>query len=137
MKGVGLQCAQCLGIGMENFFVAEEMLPSGFAYPLEYINLVELGLVDFSAWNFITASRASDLLKHFRGRYRQTYVPFAEQRGSDDIACWVPGSAQVFVIEYLAVDGEEVMRTDDTFLAWLASAAYEMVEHFEAEVRFR
>lgn len=121
---------------MTEFYSSEAVRPAGFTYPPEFTSIIELGLVDFAVWNFIPGKRADQIIQHLSGTYKESYVPFAEQRGSDDLACWVPGSDKVYIIEYSAVDGEEIMNVHETFWSWFTSATSEMIEHLKSEIEY-
>ncbi len=101
-----------------------------FQYPASYIKAMELNLVDFDFWYFMTKeqvfTRINGLMKRYPSR---RLVPFARRDDSDDIACFEVGKEyKVQIIHDFASEGYEQQGEYDRFWDWMKSALDELIE---------
>jgi len=115
----------------------ERQLPSGFAYPFEFLWTVNHGLLNFPPWSILSGELLNDHVEGLRTRYPDKLrIPFARRQDNDDVACW-DGESQwlVRVIHDFASPGWEVASEPMTFLDWLRGAFDEYLEWTEDEGR--
>lgn len=119
------------GFMSENYFYTKVLLPDGFRYPLEYIDLVHKGeLQSLSPWWFLGkkpefAELCFNVINEKLGG-EKILVPFAKTDDDGDIACFdgndTSGSPRIYFDT-----GEENMRgvnwderySIDSFSNWL------------------
>lgn len=76
-------------------------LPEGFAYPPEFLRVVELGLTDLEPWWIIDGDLLRSGMRLLASAYpTRRLVLFAKRQDNDDVACWdldtaCPGFADV------------------------------------------
>jgi hypothetical protein len=115
----------------ESGFVEEGVLdradlPDGFAYPSEFLRLIDVGVLYLDPWEVLTgealALRHEGLATRFPGR---VLVPFARREDNDDIACFemVEGSQEVVRIHDFATPGWERRHQYANFREWFHEAA--------------
>lgn len=106
-------------------------LPAEFAYPAEFLRIVDRGLVDLEPWEIL---RREDLLVRHHGlrtRYpKRRVVPFAHRTDRDDVACWdleVDLDGRVTVLGDFEVPGFEQGEVYATFYAWFQAAVEDFI----------
>ncbi|MEU5418963.1 hypothetical protein ACH4UT_31885 [Streptomyces sp. NPDC020799] len=104
-------------------------LPSGFAYPEEFLRAVESGLVGLDPWWLLEGeglrARVSGLCERFPER---RLVPFARREDNDDVACWDLDSGTVRVIHDFTTPERVNRREFATFYEWLRAALEDFIE---------
>lgn len=113
---------------MELFNIKE--IYRDFQYPASFVKAVELNLLDFEFWYFMTneqvATRINGLMKRYPNR---KLVPFARRDDSDDIACFEIGKEpKVEIIHDFASEGYEQRGEYDCFWNWMKAAVEELIE---------
>jgi hypothetical protein len=114
-------------------------LPTGFAYPPEFVRTVELGVLNLEPWWILTGERLKERFVGLQERYpAQGYVPFAERQDNDDVACWRAAPPEVVIVHDNASPGWEHRdgRGFPTFHAWLRAAIEEFIEWGEMDVAY-
>ncbi|MBE1876627.1 hypothetical protein [Myceligenerans pegani] len=108
-------------------------LPHGFAYPREFVRVVELGIVDLEPWRILAGERLARRATGVRDRYpSRVLVPFAERIDNDDVACWdVDRGAPVVIVHDLASPGWEHVAEFADFYDWLRQAVEDLIEYDE------
>ena len=105
-------------------------LPEGFAYPPEFIRVVELGLIDLEPWHVLEGGQLRERFRGLAERYpARTLVPFACRQDNDDVACWDLGigeGAVVIVHDYASPGWESRGRFAD-FSGWLRQAIEDLI----------
>lgn len=112
---------------MELFNIKE--IYRDFQYPASFVKAVELNLLDFEFWYFMTneqvATRINGLMKRYPNR---KLVPFARRDDSDDIACFEVGKVpKVEIIHDFASEGYEQRGEYDCFWDWMRAAVEELI----------
>lgn len=104
-----------------------------FQYPLEFIKIVNLNLIDFDMWYLMSNEQVDIRIKGLRSRYpSRKLVPFARRDDNDDIACFEVGKGNnVQIIHDFASEGFEQRKEYECFWEWFKDAIDEMI----AEVR--
>lgn len=106
-----------------------EDLPSGFAYPHQYVRIVELGLISLEPWWLLEGEVLRRRSVGLRERYPdRELVPFASRQDRDDVACWDGQPDRVVVIHDFASPGWEVAGEFEDFNAWLRQAIEDLIE---------
>jgi hypothetical protein len=106
-------------------------LPDGFTYPLEFIRVVELGLIELEPWRIMGGDDLRLRVEGLRRRYPEhQYIPFARRINNDDVACWDASSerARVQIIHDFASAGWEHEETLPDFNQWLRQAVEDFIE---------
>lgn len=114
----------------------QEFLDNEFAYPEEYLKVIELNLCDFEYWYMFSEENALKRLNGLKKRYpERQLIPFARRDDSDDIACFEVGdSIKVQLIHDFASSGFEQKRTYRDFWEWFLEAVNELVQNFESDL---
>lgn len=74
-------------------------LPPHFAYPMEFLRVVDLGLTKLEPWWIIEGELLRDRHRGINHRYpTRDVVVFAVRQDRDDVACFDTESDRVFVI---------------------------------------
>ena len=104
-------------------------LPEEFAYPPEFVRIVELGLTELEPWWIMSGDLLRERYVGMAQRYpARVLVPFARRQDNDDVACWdVDRQALVLVHDY-ATPGYEQRREFPDFYAWLRQAVEDLIE---------
>jgi hypothetical protein len=108
-----------------------EDLPPGFAYPPEFLRVVELGLTRLEPWWIIDGELLRTGQRLLVSAYpARQLVLFAKREDNDDVACWDLATAGVAVVHVGAAPGQEDRgpRLAD-FDAWLRQAIEDLIEH--------
>lgn len=113
---------------MELFNIKE--IYRDFQYPASFVKAVELNLLDFEFWYFMTneqvLTRINGLMKRYPNR---KLVPFARRDDSDDIACFEVGKEpKVQIIHDFASEGYEQRGEYEGFWDWMRVAVDELIE---------
>ena len=108
----------------------ESELPSWFAYPHQYLRLVEQGVVNLTPWHIIGGSEALSRLSGLQNRYPgRDLVPFAVRQDNDLVACWEKSAPErVFVIKDFASEGWESISDYNSFWDWFRRACEDMID---------
>jgi hypothetical protein len=113
---------------MENL-LSENDLPRGFAYPREFVRVVELGLTKLEPWWILSGDllqqRNAELAERFPAR---TVVLFARREDNDDIACWDTQSGSVVLLHDYSTPGYEFREELADFNSWLRRAIEDLIE---------
>ena len=106
---------------------------SEYVYPVEYIKILELNLVDFDMWYLMSNEQVDIRIKGLKARYpSRNLIPFARRDDNDDIACFEVGKGNcVQIIHDFAGEGFEQRREYDCFWDWLRDAIDEMIAGVE------
>jgi hypothetical protein len=114
--------------------ITSEDLPAGFSYPVSFLRIVGLGLVDLEPWFILDGEGLYERYRGLQERYQaRELVPFARWQDNDDVACWDGGEgSKVLVIHDFADPGWELRRVLPSFYAWLRQAVEDLIE-FEPE----
>ncbi len=104
-------------------------LPPGFAYPPDYLRVVELGLTDLEPWRIIEGRILfgiyTDLADTFPG---ERLVPFARFEENDDVVCWHPATGKIVTVD----PRDKLWYNDqnyDSFWAWFRQAIEDMIAY--------
>lgn len=102
-------------------------LPSWFAYPSDFLQEVQSGLLDIGPWQILLGKwlrvRHDGLKKRFPDR---SLVPFARRLDNDDVACWDrDASGGVCVVHDFSAPGWERRAEYGSFAAWHQAARAE------------
>jgi hypothetical protein len=98
-------------------------LPDGFAYPPEFVRVVELGLVNPEPWWIFGGEPLRQRLRGLAKRYpERTLIPFAKREDNDDIACWEGKLPRVVVVHDYASSGWAERAEYPDFNAWFRQA---------------
>ena len=108
----------------------QQDLPKTFAYPDEFIKIVNQGLLDFEPWIIMSGeylkSRYDGLKKRFNSRI---LVPFARRLDNDDIACWdMESPGKIFIVHDFASEGWEQKKVYESFWEWFKTIIDDMIE---------
>ena len=103
-------------------------LPDGFAYPAEFLRVVDLGLVNLEPWSILEGDalreRHIGLLRRYPAR---RLVPSARREDNDDIACWERSHGQIVVIHDFASPGFENRHEFPDFWSWFRTAIEDFI----------
>ena len=103
-------------------------LPPGFAYPREFLRVVELGLVNLEPWWIFDGAPLRDRVAGLRTRFPdRVLVPFARREDNDDVACWASAPPRVVVIHDFASPGFEDRGGFADFNGWLRQAVEDLI----------
>ncbi len=113
---------------MEIFNIKEIYMD--FQYPASFVKAIELNLLDFEFWYFLTneqvLTRIDGLMKRYPNR---KLVPFARRDDNDDIACFEVGKEpKVQIIHDFASEGYEQKCEYDDFWDWMKVAIDELIK---------
>lgn len=113
---------------MELFNIKE--IYRDFQYPSSFVKAVELNLLDFEFWYFMTNEQVSTRINGLMKRYpNRKLVPFARRDDSDDIACFEVGKEpKVQIIHDFASEGYEQRGEYEGFWDWMKMAVDELIE---------
>lgn len=112
----------------EVLLTAQE-LPSGFAYPPEFLRAVEAGLLELEPWWVLTGDMLRAQVAGMRERYpERRLVPFARRQDNDDVACWDLVSGKVAIVHDYASPGWESRGNFEDFTAWLHGAIDDLLD---------
>lgn len=113
---------------MELFNIKE--IYRDFQYPASFVKAVELNLLDFEFWYFMTNEQVSTRINGLMKRYPdRKLVPFARRDDSDDIACFEVGKEpKVQIIHDFASEGYEQRGEYAGFWDWMKVAVDELIE---------
>ena len=107
-------------------------LPSGFEFPVGYLELLQSGLPDIEPWWWLAPHKDSSIYwKETLGKQfpQRMLVPFAKDGGSDDVACFEGGSQgeqpKVLIIHSFCTPGWEHRGEFENFSEWLKHACAE------------
>ncbi|MCM1253454.1 MAG: hypothetical protein NC321_11585 [Clostridium sp.] len=102
---------------------------SDYTYPVEFVKMVELNLIDFEMWYFMSNEQVDIRIRGLRTRYpSRKLVPFARRDDNDDIACFEVGKGNsVQIIHDFASEGFEQRREYKCFWDWFRDAIEEMI----------
>lgn len=102
---------------------------SDYIYPVEFVKIVELNLVDFEIWYLMSNEQIDIRIKGLKSRYPgRNLIPFARRDDSDDIACFEVGKGnRVQVIHDFAGEGFEQRKEYECFWDWFMEAIDEMI----------
>ncbi|SEP45255.1 hypothetical protein [Amycolatopsis saalfeldensis] len=106
-------------------------LPANFAYPPEFLRVVELGLTRLEPWWIIDGTLLRTLVHGLVSAYpSRRLVLFAKREDRDDVACWDLDLGDVAVVHMGAAVGWEQRgpRFPD-FNSWLLQAVKDLIEH--------
>ncbi len=103
-------------------------LPPGFAYPHEFLRVVDLGLVNLEPWWIFDGAPLRDRVVGLRKRFPdRVLVPFARREDNDDVACWEGAPPRVVVIHDFASPGFEDRGGFADFNDWLRQAIEDLI----------
>jgi hypothetical protein len=103
-------------------------VPPGFAYPPEFLRVVELGLVNLEPWWIFDGAPLRDRVAGLRVRFPdRVLVPFARREDNDDVACWESAPPRVVVIHDFASPGFENRGGFADFNGWLRQAIEDLI----------
>ncbi|WP_301130555.1 hypothetical protein [Streptomyces cacaoi] len=115
--------------------LSESELPDGFAYPPEFLRVVELGLTDLEPWWIFDGQQLRTRMSGLKSRYpERNLVPFARREDNDDVACWDITEGNVAVIHDFSSSGRELRQRYPDFNAWLRQAIEDLIEHGDTDV---
>ncbi|MFI9505662.1 hypothetical protein [Nocardia sp. NPDC052566] len=104
-------------------------LPSKFAYPHEFLRIVDLGLLDIEPWQILQGDllrmRHIGIGERYPGR---TLIPFAARQDNDDVACWEGDAWGVVIVHDFAEPGWEARESYKNFYDWLRRAVDDLIE---------
>jgi len=105
-------------------------LPNGFAYPKEFLRVVELGLTNLEPWWVLEGSLLRERHRDLATRYpSHLLVPFPRRQDNDDVACWeVLGGYEVVVVHDFASPGWERRGKFSNFYGWFRQAVEDLIE---------
>jgi hypothetical protein len=104
-------------------------LPDGFAYPAEFLRVVELGLMDLEPWYIFEGDDLRLRVAGLRKRYARSLVPFARRQDNDDIAVWdLDAAGTVAIVHDFASPGWEQRARLGSFRDWLHRAIDDLIE---------
>ena len=91
-----------------------------FIYPSNYLNLLELNLIDYEEWFFLNPTQVAIRIEGLQQRYpHRKLIPFARREDNDDIACFEVGKKDsVQIIHDFASEGYEQKKQYDKFIDW-------------------
>lgn len=109
-----------------------------FCYPESFVKVMDLNLVDFDLWYFMSEDMEIKRLNGLIERYpKRKLIPFAKRDDCDDIACFEIGQGEkVQIIHDYSMEGYEQKRTYNDFWEWLKDAINEMIEYNREEERY-
>jgi hypothetical protein len=111
--------------------LTDEELPPDFAYPPEFLRIVERGLTNLEPWWIIDGELLRNLMRGLASAYpSRRLVLFAKREDCDDMACWDLVVGDVAVVHAGATAGWEQRgaRFPD-FNSWLLQAVKDLIEH--------
>jgi len=110
--------------------LSREALPKGFAYPREFLRVIELGLTNLEPWHLLDGDLLVQRYGGMANRYpNRRLVPFARRQDNDDVACWdADQPKQVLIIHDLAESDWAQRKVFDGFYAWLRQAVDDLIE---------
>ncbi len=102
---------------------------TGFQYPVSFVKAIELNLLDFEFWYFMSNEqvlmRINGLMKRYPNR---KLIPFAKRDDNDDIACFEVGKEpKVQIIHDFASEGYEQRGEYANFWSWMKAAVDELI----------
>lgn len=102
---------------------------NGFEYPAEFVKVLNLNLIDFEFWYFMTCEQTDIRIKGLQSRYSiRKLIPFARRDDCDDVACFeVRKSNRVQIIHDFADEGYEQRKEYECFWDWFKAAVDEMI----------
>ncbi len=100
-----------------------------FSFPLSYLKIVGLGMIDFENWFLLSNELVKSRFQSLKERYKnRNLIPFAGRYDSDDIACFeIDQDERVFIVHDYAEEGWERRQEFDTFWNWFISAIKELI----------
>lgn len=101
-----------------------EELPEWFAYPDDFVRLLNSGITDIGPWQILQGQwlrvRCEGLKKRFPDR---NLIPFARRLDSDDVACWDKRQPiSVYIVHDFCAPGWEDRAEFGSFQAWYLAA---------------
>jgi hypothetical protein len=103
-------------------------LPAGFAYPGEFLRIVDLGLLRLEPWWIIEGQVLRDRYAGLKARYpTRQLVPFAVRQDRDDVASFDADARNVAIIHDYADAGWEKRTEFRDFNSWLRHAFEELI----------
>ena len=103
-------------------------LPEGFAYPREFLRVMELGLLDLDPWWIVNGKLLRVLNASIQRLYpRRKLVLFAKRQDNDDVACFDLDSGRVAIVHAFASPGWERRAEFSDFRAWLHQAIDDLI----------
>ncbi|MCR1000739.1 SMI1/KNR4 family protein [Serratia rubidaea] len=122
---------------MAYYLYSKEELPSGFKYPLSFLEIVSKeDVLDLDPWWFLY--EFEDFAKQWLFEIKKQYptrqlVPFAKTSYSDDIVCFdgsdESGEPKVFFVHAFASPGWEDRGSVSNFDEWLKIAKEESAQY--------
>ena len=99
-----------------------------FKYPASFIKAIDLNLVDFDFWYFMTREQVSIRINGLIKRYpNRKLIPFARRDDSDDIACFEVGKdSKIQIIHDFASEGYEQRGEYNNLWDWMKAAIEEL-----------
>ena len=99
-----------------------------FEYPTSFIKAIDLNLVDFDLWYFMSSEQVSIRINGLLKRYpNRKLIPFARRDDSDDIACFEVGKgSKIQIIHDFASEGYEQHREYNNLWDWMKAAIEEL-----------
>lgn len=100
-----------------------------FSYPMSYLKVIQLNLVDFDYWYLMHKDQIIKRREELLIRYpHRNLIPFARRDNNDDIACFEIGYGErVFIVHDYASEGYERRQEFDNFWSWFISAIKELI----------
>jgi hypothetical protein len=75
-------------------------LSPGFAYPAEYLRVVDLGLIDLEPWRIVEGRTLFAIYEPFADAFPNEHlvssVRFTE---NDDVVCWHPAAGEIVTVD--------------------------------------
>lgn len=104
-----------------------------FRYPKLFIKALELNLVDFDFWYFMSTEQVMIRINGLIKRYpKRKLIPFARRDDNDDIACFEVGKGQrIQIIHDFASEGYEQRGEYNSFGEWMKVIVDELIRNEE------